>query len=459
MVPRTLHDTGRAMPTPGAVARLSLPRIAPAIRVTLASLVALMIAAPHAHATWMFPAAPYRPKDCTLIRRGSTFHLFYTRGLTTVPFDSTWRDIGHAVSTDLVHWTDLAPVLPYRPGNWDNFQIWSPSVCQKDSVYYMFYTGVTEQLPVYDHHQRIGLATSTDLMNWTRLDQPVFECSQVPWAFCSPAPGPGDFRDPFVMPDPETPGHWLLFYTTRPAASSGNFVIGYARSSGDLTQWVDGGPLWNTFITHTNSSVVETPDVIRHGSLWYLLYTTWLPHPIWFQTAASPVADSTGWAPQVSLFSEVPGLNTDAAFSPEHYTVDGHDLYLMPDSDGNAIEILEYLWGAPPNFVLVEPYTTQGLAVAADTAGAVRFALHAVGTTAPIRLVLDLPAPDRVRVWISDATGRRIVSLLDGAEPSGRRTLMWDGRTARGDAAPSGIYFAIAEIGGARRATRIALLR
>jgi len=463
-MPHPSHDTSpRSRRSPGG--RLASPRAwaAPwtivALRVTLALCAALVVSAPPGHASWMVPPWPYRPKECSLIRRGSTFHLFYTRGVYGAPFDSTWRDLGHAVSTDLVHWTDLPAVLPYRPGKWDNFQIWAPAVFQKDSLYYMFYTGVTQQLPVYDHHQRIGLATSTDLMNWTRLDQPVFECSQVPWAFCSPAPGPGDFRDPYVMADPDSAGHWLMYYTTRPAGAAGDYVIGYARSRGDLTQWTDGGPLWNTFVTHTGSSVVETPDVIRHGSLWYLLYTTWLGHPIWYQTATSPIADSTHWAAQRSLYHEVPAIDTDPAFGPEHYTVDGHDLYAMPDSYYNALEILEYVWGVAPDFDLVQPYTTKGLAGVADTVGVPRFDLHAIGMSAPIRLVLDLPAATPVRVWIADATGRRIAWLLDGTRPGGRHALAWDGLTAHGAAAPAGVYFAVAETAGARRGARFALLR
>jgi Glycosyl hydrolases family 32 N-terminal domain len=460
---RTSHDLPRPIRTMDPARRPpGTTQVGPltgwAIRLALVVLASLGPPPPRAGAAWMVPPWPYRPKECSLIRRGTTFHLFYTRGIYGAPFDSTWRDLGHAISSDLVHWTDLAPVLPYRPGKWDNFQIWAPAVFQKDSVFYMFYTGVTQQLPAYDHHQRIGLATSTDLVNWTRRDQPVFECNQVPWAFCSPAPGPGDFRDPYVMADPDSAGHWLMYYTTRPAAAPGNFIIGYARSRGDLTQWTDGGPLWNTFITHTSSSVVETPDVIRHGSLWYLLYTTWLGHPIGFQTALSPTADSTHWSIQRSLYQEVTGIDTDPAFGPEHATVDGHDLYAMPDSYYNAIEILEYAWHTPPDFDLVQPYTTIGMTAVTDTTRVMPFDLHALGARAPIRLVLDLPYTGSARVWISDVTGRRIAAVSEGVRPGGRSVLVWDGRTTRGTAVPGGIYFAVAESAHTRRSARIVLL-
>ena len=57
-----------------------------------------------------------------------------------------------------------------RPGHWDNAKVWAPDIKEVDGVYYMFYTGVTNQPGAYAAYQRIGLATSTDLMTWNRLD-------------------------------------------------------------------------------------------------------------------------------------------------------------------------------------------------------------------------------------------------------------------------------------------------
>lgn len=423
--------------------------------VTLATLVCVDAA----RATYMTPTYPYRPKESTLIRRGATFHLFYTRGDLNAPFDSTWRDIGHATSTDLVSWTQLPPVLPFRPDHWDNFQIWAPQILQVDTTYYLFYTGLTHAPPTYDHFQRIGLATSTDLVNWTRFDQPVFECGQVPWSNCFPGQGGGgDFRDPFVMADPDSAGHWLMFYTTRPHAAPGNFVIGFARSRGDLATWKDGGPLWNTNAPHSGSAIVETPDVVHHGLYWYLLYTTWFSHPIWFQTATSPIADSSLWSAPKSLYSEVVQIQTDPSFGPEHYTVDGHDLYFMPNSAYNSVQFLEYQWKTPPHFDLVEPYTTTGRAAVEDPATP-SFAIHVAGDQAPVSLALDLPREITARCWLADAAGRRVRLLANGPLHPGRNTLVWDGRSDRGVALPSGVYLAVVEGELGRRSRRFVLLR
>ena len=51
-------------------------------------------------------------------------------------------------------------------------------------------------------------------------------------------------RDPFVMPDPNAPGQWLMYYTATPAIDSVATVVAVARSeSGDLADWIDEKPL------------------------------------------------------------------------------------------------------------------------------------------------------------------------------------------------------------------------
>ena len=163
-----------------------------------------------------------------------------TSGTTpTSPWRSTEKDLGHATSYDLYNWTQQPPVLPARDGEWDNQHVWAPSIVLRDGLYTLFYSGVTNVPGVYDNYQRIGIATSTDLFNWTPSAQPVFSCEQVPWSFCDPLqPDLTGFRDPFVMPDPSQSGGWLMYYTANDLIDSGTMVVGVARSSGDLSSVV-----------------------------------------------------------------------------------------------------------------------------------------------------------------------------------------------------------------------------
>jgi flagellar hook assembly protein FlgD len=60
-----------------------------------------------------------------------------------------------------------------------------------------------------------------------------------------------------------------------------------------------------------------------------------------------------------------------------------------------------------------------------------------------------------VRIAIHDSEGRRVATLAAREEPAGERQARWDGRTRNGSGAPAGIYFAVVEFAGERRATRV----
>jgi len=47
----------------------------------------------------------------------------------------------------------------------------------------------------------------------------------------------------------------------------------------------------------------------------------------------------------------------------------------------------------------------------------------------------------RVRIGVLDATGRKVVNLVDGVKSPGRYTVRWDGRDSRGNLVASGVYF------------------
>lgn len=73
---------------------------------------------------------------------------------------NNWH-IGLATSTDGINWTKYPyPVL--SGGNWD-YRLAANEVFKIGSTYYMIYTGYNQ-----DFYQRIGLATSTDGIVWTK---------------------------------------------------------------------------------------------------------------------------------------------------------------------------------------------------------------------------------------------------------------------------------------------------
>ena len=282
-----------------------------------------------ASASWMVAPPPNRPKDFAFIKKDGVYHLFYIRHNTTLPSAQTEIDLGHATSYDLYNWTQQPPVLPIRPTSWDSEHVWAPSIVESCGVYTLFYCGVSNEPGVYNSFQRIGIATSTDLFDWSRLDQPVFACDQVPWVICDPLnPDLTGFRDAFVMPDPALPGGWLMLYTTVSAIDYGNSQIGMATSNGSLSSWTDAGALGISSRTITNSSTAESPHMFEHDGLWFLFFTINGARPLAFATTPDPRADVSEWTWHGAL-DDMLGVGTNSWYASEYLRDGTHRVLLL----------------------------------------------------------------------------------------------------------------------------------
>lgn len=83
-------------------------------------------------------------------------------------------NVGLATSYDGINWEKYPqPVLSGSNG-WE-YQIVVSSVVKKEGVYYLYYTG--RNLPSY----QIGVATSTDGINWTKYEGNPILVNDVPW--------------------------------------------------------------------------------------------------------------------------------------------------------------------------------------------------------------------------------------------------------------------------------------
>ena len=76
-----------------------------------------------------------------------------------------------------------------------------------------------------------------------------------------------------------------------------------------------------------------------------------------------------------------------------------------------------------------------------------------------VTLTFRLAAPAQLEVRIVDALGRTVRALASGRADAGTHLVMWDGRTAAGREAPSGIYYAVVTAAGERRTARVVLAR
>jgi hypothetical protein len=100
-----------------------------------------------------------------VLKVGDTCHMYYEAGSKgVIDFQ-----IGHAVSTDGVHWVkDQAnPVIPFgESSEWDDMETWDPFVLYEDGNFKMWYGGTTLLEGKRDF--QIGYATSQDGSHFTK---------------------------------------------------------------------------------------------------------------------------------------------------------------------------------------------------------------------------------------------------------------------------------------------------
>ena len=129
------------------------------------------------------------PLYCTVMPvPGEGYKMWYNG--TTQQYDSL--AIGYAESVNGITWerdTLNNPVLTTgSPGEWDDHAVGEPRVIFIDGIYYMMYTGFLDEL-----HRKIGLATSSNGIHWTKYDDP--NTTDPPYAESDPVlyPGPNSW--------------------------------------------------------------------------------------------------------------------------------------------------------------------------------------------------------------------------------------------------------------------------
>lgn len=408
----------------------------------------------------------YDPTDPANPWKG-VFHLFYIRNLAGQ--DSI---IAHA-------WTDSlgkpwsVDTMAFRPSGqgWDAKRVWAPSIQQVGDLYYMFYTGVDAQ-----GNQSIGYATTPSLgranISWTRNTSPAYTSFNTGWAdtIGHDVSGRRSFRDPFVMPDPQFPGHYLLFNSGEDKELFPRYAIGVARNElGTLAAWRDLGKYEATDHTHLPfQDAVESPLVLRDSltGAWRMLVANAaydaLGHRstmILTQSPGDSVTNRTAsaWADTIALY---PYLDQDvdviAWQACEHLQIG--QVHFFAAYQGDGIGITRMHWDpigqrfviAYPSIASTEPGARPGLRLrlleTSPTASRVRFAYESEVAASPELIILDI-------------TGRRVRRIARGERASTRSEFLWDCHDESCRPVAPGLYFARVRAAGGSAVVRVPLLR
>lgn len=223
--------------------------------------------------------------DFWFAQEGESTHIFYLQTPKSIgdPEKRHWHaTIGHAVSQDMVHWEALPDALMPAPAPaFDDLAIWTGSVILHDGLWYMFYTGLSQA--ENGRIQRIGLATSSDMIKWKRhSSSPVIHLDPRWYEQLNTAIWPSEgWRDPHIMLDPHS-GQFHAFITAR--VKTGDRLtrgtIAHAIS-GDLLNWQVQPPL----MLLRQFEHMEVPQNIVHGNKYYLLFS-WAKQQKYFRQDA-----------------------------------------------------------------------------------------------------------------------------------------------------------------------------
>jgi Glycosyl hydrolases family 43/FlgD Ig-like domain len=427
---------------------------------------------------------PYliQPQDFAFVPGGWTpagtwaFHIFYIRHNQVLAWDNTTKNLGHAVSDTLSGWTVVdTAAIAVRPGRFDSDHVWAPSIVRKGLTYFLFYTGVDAS-----GDQRIGLATSTDLVTWTQGDS-ILEVTdahptQIPWADPSPDSlygGHSQLRDPFVTEDPNTPGDYLMYYVTVRADRSPEMVVGLARSDGDLNVWGQTAPIWSTSKgwpmagNPPTAFVVESPHIFQRNGSWWL-FSTVNGDSVWSQSNPSSPSDTTSsnWSQTQKLWTLVPPLQAANLYfwhATEYLQISAlNDIeYLAAFNDANVcVSITQMRPASSPYLFSMGCPSVTDVGDRPLLAGTPRLMLTGLRPArSRVGLRIELPARMRVHLAIYDVLGRRVRTVSDGELPAGGTELWWDGKDASGNTSGSGVYFASLVAAGTRHSVRVPLIR
>ena len=186
--------------------------------------------------------------------------------------------LGHAVSTDLHHWTELpVAILPGREGEYDDGHIFTGCALDHGAKTYLYYTrNHTED---GRRLQGICLATSDDRIHFTKHpENPVIEPSPEVYFSKSTDPAPFryhnwpavDCRDLAIVPSPTGDG-WLGYAVMRlrDAGMEDSCCIALCRSK-DLFHWSVGPPCCRP----GRFTCFEVPDVFQLDGRWYMMALT-----------------------------------------------------------------------------------------------------------------------------------------------------------------------------------------
>ncbi len=162
---------------------------------------------------------------------------------------------------DYWNYEEMGVVIPYaESGLEQDIALGTGSVIKdKSGMYHAFYTGHND---IYAPKEAIMHATSSDMLNWTKIPGDTFIANENY--------SQDDFRDPYVIYVEEEQCYWMLVVTRK----DGSGVIAKYTST-DLSKWKDDGVFFADDMGYGTN--MECPTLLKYNNVWYLTFSDQWP--------------------------------------------------------------------------------------------------------------------------------------------------------------------------------------
>lgn len=172
------------------------------------------------------PALPFSVSQSKILYDSGIYKMYYICGYTY-----RGGNVWYAESPDGINWTSKSnqPVLDKdTAGSWDDYAIAPGAIFRDGNTYFLYFNGVRE---AYGHHS-VGLAISSDGINWSRNSAPVLNGDST-----------GQYYT-FASSVLKVNGTFFMYYWTSPANNFNASVINVATST-DGIHWTkySGNPV------------------------------------------------------------------------------------------------------------------------------------------------------------------------------------------------------------------------
>jgi len=358
----------------------------------------------------------YLSMNCVLYNADSSrYEMWFTAGAqASFPYN-----IGYAWSDDGISWNvhTSNPVLTSTPGSWDAYMVFDPLVIRDNGQYKMWYAGIETTALL----TKIGFATSTNGINWTKHPYPVLLAGTASWESAA-------VSHPFVIPY----SYGYKMWYSGSSAGASQTAFGYATSSDGIDWQKDtlNNPILLSGAISQWDRVVYGPEILYIDNLYYMFYTG--QNNLYQSDKVGLATSSDGihnWNKHVS----------SPVLQPTPGQWDGSRTILGSVFMEDDTLKMYYAGSNGPNWEIGLATSSIISSIEQETTLPTEFALeqnfpNPFNPTTKIKY--SAPQASQVVVKVFDVLGNEIATLLNEEKPAGTYELTWSAASL-----PSGVYF------------------